>query len=318
MASFAEATAVQSLDSHTYQAQFPDEYCIGNVPHGGFVTSCFLSATALHFSTTLADLHQPHTITLHLTFLRRTIVGPARLTIRDVKLGRRTSTIHLSLTQPDNAEPSVVGYLTQSNLHAEQGISLPTKWTLYPPPIPLSSSTRALKDGTDPNWTHRPIPPHLSDFRKAARKTKFHLPRQGQLEPALADEWICLADGGKFTQTSLGFVADQFPQIVEIYPGTAAPTGSEFEEKVFTRRRGVKEMMWYPTVLLNLEVKKALPEDGVEWLFVRVRAKRIEKGRMDLEVVVLDEEGELVAISQHVCLIVGAERNLRKDRGSRI
>ncbi|KAL8808366.1 MAG: hypothetical protein Q9182_000186 [Xanthomendoza sp. 2 TL-2023] len=317
MASFAEATAVQSLDSHTYQAQFPDEYCIGNVPHGGFVTSCFLSATALHFSTTLAALHQPHTITLHLTFLRRTIVGPARLTIRDVKLGRRTSTIHLSLTQPDNAEPSVVGYFTQSNLHTEQGISLPTKWALYPPPLPLSSSTRALKNDTDPNWTHHPVSTHLSDFRKAARKTDFYLPRQGQLEPAMADEWICLADGGKFTQTSLGFVADQFPQIVEIYPGTA-PAGAQLEGQGSTSRREAGRTMWYPTVLLNSEVKKALPEEGVEWLFVRVRAKKIEKGRMDLEVVVLDEEGELVAVSQHVCLIMGAERNLRRGRGSRM
>ncbi|KAL8692774.1 MAG: hypothetical protein Q9224_003891 [Gallowayella concinna] len=274
MASFAQATAVKAVDSHTYQAQLLDEYCIGNV-------------------------------------------GPARFTVRDVKLGRRTSTIHLSLTQPDNAEPSVVGYLTQSNLHTEQGISLPTKWTLHPPRLPLSS-TLALKDDKDPNWTCHHLSPHLSKFRKAAHKTEWYLPRQGQLEPAMADEWICLADGGKFTQTALGFVADQFPQLVDIYPGTAPAAAQSKEKVVSASRREAGKTMWYPTMLLNLEVKKALPEEGVEWLFVRVGAKKIERGRMDLEVVVLDEEGELVAVSQHVCLILDAERNLTRGRGSRI
>lgn len=71
---------------------------------------------------------------------------------------------------------------------------------------------------------------------------------------------------------------------------------------------------WYPTLLLNLEVKKALPEEGVEWLFLRVRAKQIKNGRMDLEVIVLDGDGDLVLLSHHVCFILGAERNLAARR----
>lgn len=27
---------------------------------------------------------------------------------------------------------------------------------------------------------------------------------------------------------------------------------------------------WYPTLLLNVDVKKTLPKDGCDWLFVRV------------------------------------------------
>ena len=346
MVSFAEATAISALDSHTYLANFPSEWCIGNgpsfpnttsqnistdpdstsstVPHGGFVTSCFLSAVALHFSTTHASLNQRHTITLHLTFLRRTSIGPARFSVRDVKLGRRTSTVHVSLTQgPDaSAEPSVVGYLTQSNLDTEEGISLPTQWSLHPPPLPLKSTTRALREGKggDDNWILSP--PLHPKFRKAAQRVQFYVPRKGQLAPAMADEWICLrGEGERFTQESLGFVVDQFPQVVEIYPGTdplpfspaarsaAAVTGSKQEDK----GTGKGKPNWYPTILLNLDVKKALPEGGVEWLFVRVRAKKIHNGRMDLEVVVLDEGGELVAVSNHVCLILSAERNMTRS-----
>ncbi|KAL8773130.1 MAG: hypothetical protein Q9209_001806 [Squamulea sp. 1 TL-2023] len=311
-ASFAEATTVKALDSHTYQGHFQDEWCIGNelerntVPHGGFVTSCFLSATSLHFSTTHAARNQPHTITLQLTFLRRTSIGPALFTIRDVKLGRRTSTVHVSLTQHDDPEPCVVGYLTQSNLFTEEGISLPTNWSLHPPPLPLLS-THALQTDKDPNYT-RLSPHRISPFRKAAQRTEFYLPRRGQLAPAMADEWLRFSSGERFMQNSLGFVVDQFPQIVEVYPGMDPSV-------VFMERKGeaVTKLKWYPTVLLNLEVKKALPEEGVEWLFVRVRAKRIVNGRMDLEVTVLDEGGDLVAVSNHVCLILGAERNLRRS-----
>lgn len=76
---------------------------------------------------------------------------------------------------------------------------------------------------------------------------------------------------------------------------------------------------WYPTVLLNIEFKKPLPEEGVEWLFVRVDTKQIKNGRMDLEIVILDEGGEIVALSQHVALAVDSSRNIAERKtGSKI
>lgn len=74
--------------------------------------------------------------------------------------------------------------------------------------------------------------------------------------------------------------------------------------------------MWYPTLLLNLDVKKALPDEGVRWMFSRVEAKKIKNGRYDLEVLLLDAEGDLVAASHHVVFAVDAARNTaarRKD-----
>ncbi|KAL8941527.1 MAG: hypothetical protein Q9211_001791 [Gyalolechia sp. 1 TL-2023] len=324
MASFAEATAIRALDSHTYLARFPEDWSIGSVPHGGFVTSCFLSATALHFSTTHAARHQTHTITLHLTFLRRTSVGAARFTIRDVKLGRRTSTVHVSLTQPEDArdaEPRVVGYLTQSNLGTEEGISLRTEWALHPPPPAVASATmQAVGEGEDDNWTLTTLP--HPEFRKASQKTEMYVPRNGQLRPGMADQWMRLRHGERFTQESLGFVVDHFRQIVEICPGTdpppPPPSSQSPSQSALGGREKESKPNWYPTILLNLDVKKALPEEGVEWLFVRVRAKKIENGRMDLEVVVLDEGGDLVAVSNHVCLILSGDRNMvRSGNGKR-
>ena len=332
MASFAEATAVKAIDSRTYSVCLHDTWAIGSVPQGGIVTSNILAATKTHFDTTLASYKQPHSITVHLEFLRRTKIGPAIITIQNVKLGRRTSTVHVVLTQPSKEDPSetpttcIVGYITQSNITRESGISLSTNWTLSPPPTPLSS-VAALRMDKDPHWVERKSPP-FPKFRKASLHVKTYLPRKGQAKKSVVDEWLCFSqDCERFTQESLGYVADTFPQIVETGYSAAEVEAGLRGEQAPSQKGGIKDIdmkknlaeknqaatFWYPTVLLNLDVKKALPEEGVKFLFVRVMSKQIRNGRLDLEVVILDESGELVATSTHVALVLGSERNIKRS-----
>ncbi|KAI2472632.1 thioesterase-like superfamily-domain-containing protein [Annulohypoxylon bovei var. microspora] len=296
---FAEATAVGIVDSHTYAANFNTEWCVGSVPHGGVVTSVFLRVAATHFRTTLAAQDQPHTVSLHLEFLRRTQEGPATLVVRDVKLGRQTSTIHVVLSQDGREE--VVGYLTHSNIETEAGLSLKTLWSLNPSPPPSPADFAVLlAGGKDLSWvehTDKPFP----KFRKISHRVRTFLPRGGQIIPGLVDEWLRLDSGERFTNESVGLVCDHFPSVIE---GLWRKTEGDKPFPAF----------WYPTVALNLDVKKVLPPEGVEWLFVRVRTKSINNGRMDLEVVLLDEAGEVVALSHHVVLVVGSERNLAARR----
>lgn len=132
-------------------------------------------------------------------------------------------------------------------------------------------------------------------------------------------------------QETLGYVADSFPQIME-----SAKTQGDLEREMkllqaqshhtpnksdAARSKDMRSdpersqwaSFWYPTVTLNLDIKKSLPPEGVEWLFSRVRAKRIQNGRMDIEVTIMDDGGDIVALSNHVALIVGAERNMVRD-----
>jgi len=107
-----------------------------------------------------------------------------------------------------------------------------------------------------------------------------------------------------------------FPQIVELFIHGSGPY---HVKDACTGEKKVLEKFWYPTVVLNLDIKKALPEEGVEWLFSRSRSKVIKNGRFDIEVVILDQFGELVALSHHVTLILGVDRNMaersRNDGG---
>lgn len=158
----------------------------------------------------------------------------------------------------------------------------------------------------------------FASFRKASNRVRFFFPRAGQKLRSLSDHWLLFRNGERFTQDSLGYVADMFPQVVESFSHSSDPY---HVTDAFTGERKPLARFWYPTVVLNLDVKKALPEEGVEWLFARSRSKLIRNGRLDIEVVILDQWGELVALSHHVTLVLGAERNMagrsRKENGAR-
>ena len=174
----------------------------------------------------------------------------------------------------------------------------------------------------------RPYP----KFRKVVDKVYVCLPRKGIVAKATVDEWLCYSKPGeRFTQESLGFVADMFPQVVETGFSVAEVQADVRDEKTGTGgagedsassktslldHQGQVAKFWYPTVLLNLDIKKALPPEGVEFLFVRARAKQIKNGRMDQEVTIMDQEGDLVALSNHVSLVLGSERNLKRSGGA--
>ncbi|TAQ88974.1 hypothetical protein B7494_g2660 [Chlorociboria aeruginascens] len=258
-----------------------------------------------HFSGTLSSQNQPHTITVHLDFLRRTQTGPATFTVQDTKLGRQASVIHISLSQDGREE--VVGYLTNSNIHTETGVSFDTQHSLSPPALPVDLSL--LAQNQDKNWALKEQMP-FAGFRKAVTKTEMYFPREGQRRNGTADEWLRFCNREQWTNTSLGFLCDIFPMPVETFLRGADPYDVRNDREATIHSS--KSKFWYPTLLLNLDVKKVLPEEGVEWLFLRVNTKKIKNGRMDLEMEILDVGGEIVALSHHVAFVLSGARNLAK------
>lgn len=243
--------------------------------------------------------------------MRRTQHGPAKFVVKDMKLGRQASVVHISLYQDDREE--VVGYLSQTDIGTEQGPSFKTDWSLQPPAIPVDTSKFDI-GGCD-NWMEQKSMP-FSKFRKSNARVRWYFPRQGQRFKSISDEWLCWSNGENFTQESIGFICDNFPLVVESYIklkpydiDTTSKNKDEEEKKSLNAAR-----FWYPTLLLNLDVKKALPKEGVKYLFVRAQSKQIRNGRLDIEVTIMDEQGDLVALSHHVVLVVDAARNMATRR----
>ena len=320
---FADILPVRPLTSHTYSTEFGTDWCIGDVPNGGYVTSAFLVVARTHMQTTNTKRSQPHPINLHLEFLRRTSASEAKFTVKDIKLGRRISNLHLVLSQKqENGQwaDEVEGYITMSNVATEEGLTLDTSYKIHPPPFPADLKTLASV-GDDKYYSLRRTEP-FPEFRRASRHVQLHLVRP-EMKPAdrpksIVDQWVRFypyQKVGRWTNDALGFIVDIFPQVVEQYVNPAFEDKADRGEAVSeAERKAPRAKYWYPTLVLNLDSKRALPDEGVEWLFVRIRAKAIVNGRFDLSVEVFDAEGGLVAISTHASLVLDASRNLRKGK----
>ncbi|KAF7537303.1 hypothetical protein G7054_g3812 [Neopestalotiopsis clavispora] len=315
----AEAIKVTAIGSNAYSVDLSSFFAVGKVPNGGYVAACILEAASIHLSAR----QQADTLIAHFEFMDRTEIGSAVILIDEVKNGRRLSLIHATLYQQDllseapwvsstSSRKKILAYVTNGNLEAERGLSLPTDFRLDP--NPQAVNLQALARGADENWCRRSLPPEAS-FNPSMQACEFYVPRQGQIRKSLIDHWIRLPEGQKFTNTSLGYVVDCWPYVVEAYRSPGSDAAKTNPQALEAHSTSISDVYWYPTVTLNMEIKKALPKGGVDWLFMRVNSRQIKNGRLDLEVLILDESGDLLALSQHVNLIVGIERNTNA-RGS--
>ena len=293
------------------------------VPHGGYSTAVLYRLAVTHFAHTHPTLYNvPATpISIQLAFLRRTSAGPAVLTVEDTKLGARTSIIHVTLSQvsekkgpsnKDELEAKITGYITVSPSTAEVGISADTAWAPHPPapsgtgPNGRVNLSNLGKTGRDGNWVK--IEPPFPQFRRATQQVELFGLSSAPKGPRVIDQWARFRPGGdknaRWTNEAVAFLTDMFPMALDGFDTMTSESGVGQENK--------PAKYWYPTVSLNIDMKKRLPAQGPEWLYSRVQTKVVRDGRTDMDVVILDEEGDVVALSTQVGLVVSSSRNIGK------
>ncbi|KAI5305528.1 hypothetical protein KEM56_004151 [Ascosphaera pollenicola] len=305
-ASFEEVIAVTPLTSHSYSANLDGEWIIIAVPHGGYVCSLFYNVARTHMLATHPKAHHgdPRPMAIHMSYLRRTFVGPAVFQVRDMKIGARTSTLHVALAQKDKKGEyveEVVAYITLTNFAKEDGPDHHFPFQMLPhdapPPIPNFELLSTKK--TDGTWIEY-IPFRAKDpAPSAAKQVEFFVPATegGSVNDlsakGITQEWVRFKPYGKlsgWTEASVCSLIDHFPAILGHWTQT--------------------EMHWYPTVLMNVDIKMSLPAEGVEWLQLQAQVRKVQNGRFDVDVVILDREGDIVALSTQVALVLPASRNM--------
>ncbi|KAH8667206.1 thioesterase-like superfamily-domain-containing protein [Ilyonectria robusta] len=310
--SFDKDSQVSKLDDTTFAANLTKAFCVGTVPNGGYVASIFLRVASAY----LSPRNQPDPIAAHWQFLNATHEGPAILVVENTKPGRGVSVIHITLYQggllpqapwvSPQSKKRAVAYITNSLLAGENGITFATGFDVKDPPPPVN--LKQLDKGSDANWERLHMA--IMDYVPILNNLEFYSPKGCTFRPATYDFWVRMANVEGFTNAALGYLSDAGPPLlVETFrpsgPESAIPEGGFAFDKRF----------WYPTVTMSLDVKKALPVEGEEWLRMRVAAKVLKNGRYDAEVILFDCNGEVVALSNHVALAVDVERNYsRKDK----
>lgn len=292
-----------------------------------------LAAARMH----LASRGQPDMLTAHFEYASRTAVGPAIIVVDEIKLGQQLSTLHLTLWQgrgllaqapwvtPGASRRAILGYVTQADLAEFAGVSLPTGHegtpAAAPAPAPDFDALRAR--GADEAWQEARPPP--GPALRTLRNWHLYVPRAGALAPGVLDMWIRPARGvGRITAGALPYVADSFPydlhlfivapELRQLLESRPDPAGGEAAERTARREElqeqdRVRANMWFPTLVMNLEVKEVLPAEGVEWLSVRVTSRQIKNGKFDIDIVIRDADGEIIALSNHVAMSVSMEKN---------
>ena len=245
--------------------------------------------------------------------------------VEEVKVGRQTSILHIRLYQgAENLLSHAPWVCVDHNFAARSrqkddqenygnGEKKAAKVVVAAGP-----DFRALARREDGNWTWMRIPEwHHYNRIKHLENCECYVPRAGKKEEENnkndLDIWLRFPGGReKFTDEMLGYVVDAWPTIVEEWrPGPPSPAASgEPEPRKKQKPFSWDRVFWYSTVVMNLEVKKRLNPDGEEWLFIRVTTRMVRNGRLDLEVLVFDSRGEMVAISEHACFVMGLERNV--------
>ncbi|KAL2866768.1 thioesterase family protein [Aspergillus lucknowensis] len=322
---FEEAVNVTPLGDNRYSAFLQDAFCIGTVPHGGYTSAVLYRLALVHFASAHPDLYkgEPATpISMQLTFLRRTAAGPATLRVHDMKLGQRTSSLHVELLQANDTkkegeetmmEVKVAGYITVSPASAEIGVSATTEWELHPRPVPGTGPggsvnlPRLAETGRDASWVRQDAP--FSEFRRATTQVDLFGVDGARMKRknGIVDQWARLRPNGRVTRwsnESVVFLTDMFPMALDGFDTMASGSGS-------ADGAGPTAKYWFPTVSLSIDLKKRLPvAAGPEWLYSRVVTKEVRDGRTDLDVTILDEKGEIVALSTQIGLVVSASRNI--------
>ncbi|KAJ4013710.1 hypothetical protein NW752_005422 [Fusarium irregulare] len=303
-----ESQVTQQNES-TFTVNLAESFAVGTVPHGGYISAMFLRAASQYLGS-----DQPDTFAAHWHFLNATHVGPAVLIVEEVRRGRALSIVHVTLYQEgllsqspwitSKSKKKIAAYITNNRIEAESGLTLPTGFELRDPPPPVDLTK--LAEDNDPNWERLHM--IVMDMAPMMQHVDFYSPKEKKTSPACWDLWLRMSNGERWKTWMLSYLADVAPAlIIEGYRPTdiEAPTPQD--------RFAFDKIFWMPTVSLSLDVKKALPEEGEEWLRIRIEAKVVNNGRYDAEIIAFDGDGDVVSLSNIVALILDAERNTGRE-----
>jgi hypothetical protein len=220
-------------------------------------------------------------------------------------------------------------------MSAPAPLSIETGWQLTPPPPPVS--LRDLENDAPSNWSGYLTPFDPFTYRKPQSYARYFVPlertHQNYIDQWVTPEWKddVSSNGAVWTNENVHFIIDNsLPIINDLVITEKFDTYGKIVKAGLLQKQarleGKNDRLWGPglsdseitlpwiisTISTSTKVKRLLPKEGCKWLFMRNGVKSIINNRMDLEIVLLNENMELVALSQHVCQIIHVDSKREK------
>ena len=258
----AEAAAVEPDGDGLYRVTLAPQFTAFGHPTGGYL-QCVMASAALAAASAQGATHL-HATAVSTNFVSAPEIGPATVSARVRRVGRRASFVHVTLAQEDvvTTESLVtLGSLSES--------SRPRYQSSVVPDIAALDQCTVLVAHDELNF-HQ-----VMEFRGDPSVTKWWDGERGSGEMIL---WMRLGDGGKpWDPWSTLFASDAMP------PATI-PLGSSG---------------WVPTLQLTSYVRRV---PASEWLRARQWCVVVADGLVDERCELFDESGELVASSSQLAM----------------
>ncbi|KAF2000165.1 hypothetical protein P154DRAFT_599064 [Amniculicola lignicola CBS 123094] len=353
MSNFQQTSPSEVLDfgptqSNQRDVLLPEAICFGSTSSGGIVASAMSKHALLYAAQQPKLVRQKDIRSTHVQFYRPIFPakGPVTMIVREISVGRAFSTLRVETFQGGMTKIAASSDILITDL-SNSGPSHSTGWDLHPPPTPVTISKLALEE--DPNWASFHLAFNLRLPIRGFCYTKAYLPTVPPQHITYTESWVtpgwnCPPAGSpdpgvptpRWTNELIEFLADlNIPIEANFHPNSQDVTGSVLNTLSVAalqhqnRKEGKLEWRKVPlsalglqthaesaiqaTLSMTTEIKKRLPDEGVEWLYLRGECKSIENGRMDSELVMFDEGMGIVAVSyQVVVLIPSVSKNERK------
>lgn len=200
------------------------------------------------------------------------------------------------------------------NRSIAKGISNPIGLGKLDPPVPPVNHEALLKH-QDPNWTYFQIPYKDPSLNKCLSNIIFSIEKTPCADKSITQMWLGLTNPNqRWTMDLLPIGCDMYvPALENFYDSDRnvqafARQAQEWAKHGMTDQTEWRQPRWYTTVNMTVDVKRALPREGVKWLFTRMKTNEVVDGRLDVQGQIWDDGGNLIALAQYVWFVVETSR----------
>lgn len=281
--------------------------------------------------------NQKDILTLHVQFLRPGITGESKVVVEAVKYGPMTCNLELRLYQKEKLR--VLAVASTTNFDNAIGPSSTTNWShamVSKNPYRDFAKMRAGQQDDNrwmPMYPNNQLGPHFRSWRYV--HAHGHDQENKMIKEPLNTfhGWLGNMDGSWFDMVGVVMAQDCLPSIhdsmlqnkgpisVTNFFGRAQKSydqGDRPAVATITTKDMQQVAHFQFHVAMDFTFMKRMPADGLEWILLHGECKKLEKGRMDVDVEVFDLQKDLVCICRQTQLITDLGRRLpgKKEKAS--